>query len=122
MSGNNESAWNATAGAIFSQQLGTSDAALYTVPASVRAVQIAQGTLCNTTASAVTVYLSVVKAGGAVGDGAHRVISGYSIAANDTLSLRDYIADHVLGPGDIISGYASAASAVDIVVSGTVYA
>jgi hypothetical protein len=105
---------------ILSQQLGTTDTALYTVPTGY-SVKIAQGTLCNVTSSAVTVYLSIIKTGGTVGDGTHRVISGYTIAANDSLSLKDYIGGHMLGPGDILAAYAGTASAVDIVVSGTVH-
>jgi hypothetical protein len=106
---------------LVSQQLGTTDTALYTV-ASGQSVKIAQGTLCNVTANAVTVYLSIIKSGGTVGDGTHRVINAYSLAANDSLSLRDYIGGHMLGPGDILAGYAATASAVDLVVSGTVHA
>jgi len=106
---------------ILSQQLGTAETALYTVPAAT-SVKIAQGSLCNITATAVIVYLSIVKTGGTVGDGTHRVISGYSLAANDTLPLRDYLAGAMLGPGDIIAAYAGTASAVDIVLSGTVHA
>jgi hypothetical protein len=106
---------------IVSQQLGTSDAAVYTVPAST-SVKVAQATLCNTTASAVTVYLSLVQTGGTLGDGTHRVISGYSLAANDTLALKDYIGGAMLGPGDKIAAYAGTATAADIVVTGTVHA
>lgn len=76
----------------------------------------------STFSFASTVFLSIVKAGGTVGDGTHRIISNYTLAANDTLSLRDYIAGAMLGPGDIIAGYASIATAVDLVVSGTVHA
>ena len=120
MSGNNEFSWNDVPGVLVSQQLGTSEVAVYTAAANVHAVEVAHGTLCNTTASAVTVYLSLVKAGGTVGDGTHRVISGYSLAANDTQSLKDYLAGALLGPGDQIAAYASAAGSVDLVVSGTV--
>lgn len=76
----------------------------------------------STYATATTVYLSIVAAGGTVGDGTHRVIHAYSLAANDTLSLKDYIAAAMLGPGDVVAGYASIANAVDIVVTGTVHA
>jgi hypothetical protein len=119
MSANLKALTSVTAGTLVSQQLATAEAALYTVPAAT-STKIAQGSLCNTTASPVTVYLSIVKAGGILGDGTHRVISGYSIAANDTLPLGDYIGGHMLGPGDIIAGYAGTATAVDLVVSGTV--
>jgi len=106
---------------IVSQQLGTSDAAVYTVAAST-SVKVSQATLCNTTGTAVTVYLSLVQTGGTVGDGTHRVISGYSLAANDTLALADYIGGAMLGPGDKIAAYAGTATAVDLVVTGTVHA
>lgn len=106
---------------LISQQLGTADTALFTTAAST-SVKITHGVLCNVTASPVPVYLSVIKSGGAVGDGTHRVIAGYSLAANDSLSLRDYLDGAMLGPGDIIAGYAATASSVDIVISGTVHA
>ncbi|WP_284984303.1 hypothetical protein [Arthrobacter sp. efr-133-TYG-118] len=118
MSANLKTITSATAGALLSQQLSTSEAALYTVPAATT-VKIAQGSLCNTTGSDTTVFLSIVKSGGTMGDGTHRVISGATIKANDTISL-DYLAGHFLGPGDVIAGYAGAATAVDIVVSGVV--
>ncbi|TFB96512.1 MULTISPECIES: hypothetical protein [unclassified Cryobacterium] len=106
---------------LLSQQLAITEAALYTVPAAT-SVKIAQGTLCNVTSAPVVVYLSIVKAGGTMGDGTHRVISGYSLLANDTLSLRDYLGGAMLGPGDFIAGYSSTATAVDLVISGTVHA
>lgn len=105
---------------ILSQQLGTSDVALYTVPAST-SVKIAQGSLCNVTASAVVVSLSIVATGGTVGDGTHKVIYQYSLPAGDTLSLRDFIGGAMLGPGDIIAGFAGTATAVDVVITGTVH-
>ncbi|MGN6724110.1 MAG: hypothetical protein ACTHJM_16000 [Marmoricola sp.] len=73
-------------------------------------------------AAAVTVYLSLVKAGGTLGDGTHRVIHSQTIQPNDTLLLKDFIGGAMLGPGDIISGYAGTAGALDIVVTGTVHA
>jgi hypothetical protein len=117
MSGNNELSWNASP-KLITVPLGTSEAALYTVAG--REFELSHGTVCNTTASALTVYLSLVPAGGTPGDGTHRVIAGYSLAANDTLSLRDYLAGAALGPGDAVYGYASAAGA-DLVLSGLVY-
>jgi hypothetical protein len=106
---------------LVSQQLTTSESAVYTV-ATGQSAKVTQGTLCNTTASAVTVYLSLIKAGGTMGDSTHRVISGYSLAGNDTLSLGDYIAGAMLGPGDAVAAYAGTASAVDLIISGTVHA
>ena len=76
----------------------------------------------QTTATAVTVYLSVIKSGGAVGDNTHRVISSYSLAANDSLALKDYLGGAMLGPGDAIAAYAQYAGAVDAIITGTVHA
>lgn len=106
---------------LVSQQLTTSEAAVYTCAAST-SVKVAQASLCNITGSAVTVYLSIVKTGGTMGDGTHRIISGYSLAANDTLPLHEYISGAMLGPGDVIAAYAGTATAVDLVISGTVHA
>lgn len=119
MSANLKALTSVTAGTLVSQQLPTSETALYTVAAATT-VKVAQGTFCNTTAAPVVVYLSIVKSGGTMGDGTHRVISGWSIDANDTLPLEDYIGGHMLGPGDVIAAYAGTATAVDIVISGTV--
>lgn len=70
----------------------------------------------------ITVYLSIVKAGGTIGDGTHRVIHGYSLQANDTLSLKDYLGGAMLGPGDAVAAFSSTGSAVDMVLTGTVHA
>jgi hypothetical protein len=69
---------------------------------------------------AANVYLSVVRSGGTLGDGTHRIINGYALNANDTLALKEFIAGAMLGPGDVISGYATAP--VDLVLTGTVHA
>lgn len=74
----------------------------------------------STFATAVTVYVSLVQSGGAV-DATHRIISGFSLVANDTLSLRDYVDGAMLGPGDVIAAYAGTATAVDLVLTGTVH-
>lgn len=76
----------------------------------------------STYATPVTVYLSLVQTGGTIGDGTHRVIHAYTLAGNDTLPLKDLIGGAMLGPGDKIAGYAGTATAVDIVVTGTVHA
>jgi hypothetical protein len=69
----------------------------------------------------VTVSVSLVAAGGTVGDGTHRVLNSYSLAPGDTLPL-DMLRGAMLGPGDKIAAFAGAATAVDIVVTGTVHA
>lgn len=104
---------------LVSAQLGTAEAVVYAVITG-QAVKVAHGTLCNITGSPVVVSVSVVQAGGTVGDGTHRVINSYSLGAGDTLSLRDYLAGAMLGPGDRIAAFAGTASAVDLVITGAV--
>jgi hypothetical protein len=106
---------------LVSQQLtATTETTVYTVPAN-KAVKLAQGSLCNVTATPVTVSLALVPSGGTA-DGTHRVIAGYTLAANDTLPLGDYLGGHMLGSGDFISVLAGTANAVDVIISGAVSA
>lgn len=98
----------------------TAETAVYTVPVN-KAVKLAQGSLCNITASPVNVSVSIVPSGGTA-DTTHRMINSYSLAANDTLPLGDYIGGHMLGPGDFVSVIASTANAVDVILSGAVSA
>lgn len=104
---------------IVSQQLSASDSSVYTAPAST-SIKIAQGTMCNVTNATVYINLSLLKTGQSI-DATHRVIHNYPLAGGDTLSLRDYLVGAMLGPGDMIAAFASAASSVDIVISGTVH-
>lgn len=106
---------------VSAQLATTAETVVYTVPTG-QAVKLSQGSLCNVTSSAVTVSLSLVQSGGTVGDGTHRVINAYSLAANDTLPLGDYLGGHMLGDGDRIAVTASTAAAVDVVISGAVSA
>ncbi|MCW3041541.1 MAG: hypothetical protein JWM31_3446 [Solirubrobacterales bacterium] len=107
---------------LVSQQLtATTETVVYTVPTG-QAVKLAQGSLCNITGSAVTVTLSLIQSGGTVGDGTHRVINSYSLGANDTLPLGDYLGGHMLGDGDKIAVTAGTANAIDVVLSGAVSA
>lgn len=98
--------------------LGTSDAAVYTCPAS-STVKIATATLCNVTGSAVTVYVGIVPSGGTAG-ASHHVIHALSLAANDTLSLTPYLSGTMLTASDAVSGYCGTGSAVVMVLTGTV--
>lgn len=100
-----------------SGQLASGESAVYTVPAS-SAVTIASAVLCNTSATAVTVSVSVVPSGGSV-DGTHRVISGYSLAAGDSTALEELVGA-LLDAGAFISMNASAGSAVDYLLTGMV--
>lgn len=106
---------------LVSQQItATTETTVYTVPAN-KAVKLAQGSLCNTTGAPVTVSLSLIPSGGTA-DGTHRVIAGYTLAANDTLPLGDYLGGHMLGSGDFISVFAGTANAVVVVISGAISA
>jgi hypothetical protein len=63
------------------------------------------------------VSLSLVPTWGTA-DGTHSVISGYTLAANDTLSMRDYLTGAVLGLGDEIWITAGTANAITGVITG----
>lgn len=118
MSTNLLSASTMTLQVLSSAYLGTADAAVYTAPAA-SSVKIATGTLCNTTASPVTVYVGVIPSGGTAG-ASHHVVHAYSLGANDTLSLTPYLAGTSLTANDAVSGYASTGSAVTMVLTGAV--
>jgi hypothetical protein len=91
----------------------------YLVPAQ-SAVKIASATLCNVSASAVTVSVSLVKAGaGAAGNNTNRVLSSFVLEAKDSLILTELVGAF-MGPGDFISAIASTDSAVAFVVTGAV--
>jgi len=98
--------------------LGTSDAAIYTCPAS-SSVKIATAVVCNVTGSAVTVYVGVVASGGTAG-ASHHAVHAYSLAANDSLSLTPYLGGTMLTASDFVCGYAGTATAAVLVLTGTV--
>jgi hypothetical protein len=104
---------------LYSGQLSsTSATTIYTVPAATTA-KIATATLCNTSASAVTVTIQLLQSGQSA-DGTHAVISGYSLAPGDTLSLTGYIGGAMMATGESISVTAGTASVLDVVVTGAV--
>lgn len=100
---------------LVSQQLANSETAIYTCPAS-KSVVIDTATLCNTSGATVAVYLSVVKTGGTAGD-ANRVAI-ITLDPNESCTVEELLG--FLGPGDFISGYASAATSVALVIRGAV--
>ena len=101
------------------QPASTGENTVYTVPTNTT-IKIASASLCNTsTSSAVTVSVSIVPSGGTA-DTTHRIISGFSINTNDTVSLKEYVEGVMMGPGDFISINVGTASLVDIVITGTV--
>ncbi len=100
---------------LISQQLAATETTIYTGPAS-KSVVIDTATVCNTSGTTQTVYLSVVKAGGTAGV-ANRVAI-ITLTANESTSVHELLG--YLGPADFISGYASAATSVAIVLRGAV--
>lgn len=103
---------------LVSQQLAATETTQYTGPAN-SAVRIVTAGLTNTSGSAVTVSVSLVKSGGTAGN-ANRILASYSLASHDSLSLNDVLSGAMLGPGDFISAIASAATSVAFVATGTV--
>ena len=53
-------------------------------------------------------------------DASHRVLHNYMLPAGDTLEL-SMLKGAMLGPGDMIAGSAGTASAIVLVVTGTVH-
>lgn len=108
---------------LVSQQLSTNtETAVYTCPAST-SVKIAKASVANTsTSGAVSISVALVKSGGTMGDGTHKIIPTAALALNP-LDWRDLseLAGHFLGPGDVIAVTASVANVVDVVISGVVF-
>jgi len=90
---------------------------IYTVPTG-SAVKVATFSLTNVTGSAVVVSVSVVPLGGTV-DGTHKIVSSYSLAANDTTKITE-IEGAMLDAGAFISINASTITAIDYLLTGTV--
>jgi hypothetical protein len=100
---------------LYQGQPGTTDAALYTAPASTD-VKVTSIVICNTTNTAATLTLNVRT--GAVG-AANRILSAFSVAANDTVTLETPV---MLTAADVISGLQGTASALTVTISGETYA
>lgn len=101
---------------LVAQQLAATETNLYQCPAN-KAVAVATAALCNTSGSARTVSLSIVKSGGTAGT-ANRV-AVIDLQPNESCVV-DELVGMLLGPGDFVSAVASAANAVSLVVSGAV--
>jgi hypothetical protein len=95
-------------------QAGTTATTLYTVPASTTAV-VQTVTLCNTSASAITISLYRVPSGGTAGV-ANQVINSYSLAANETRFLDEL--RWGLSAGTMIQASAQIANVVTIFLDG----
>lgn len=81
-----------------------------------KAWKLASGTVCNTSAAVVTVTVSVLKTSGGT---ARRAVSAYPLGAGDSLDLSPYL-PQVLPEGATLRATASAATAIDMLVAGTV--
>lgn len=108
-----------TPAVLASAQLAAGTTTVYTVPAS-KAAKIAKLILSNTSGAAVTVSVALVPSGGTI-DGTHRVISGYALAAGDSTVVSE-LEGVWMGDGDLLAVVTSAGSAVDVMLSGLVFA
>lgn len=105
---------NAVAAVLAETQLGTTTTDF---PVAVgKAWKVESGSVCNTSGSPVTVTISVLSASGGT---ARRIVSAYSLAAGDSLDLGPYL-PKLLPEGAVLRAVASAATAVDLLVTGTV--
>lgn len=100
---------------LYQGQPGTTDAALYTVPASTD-VKLTSIVVCNTTSTAATLTLNVRT--GAVA-ATSRILSAFSVAANDTVTIETPVA---MTAADVLSGLQGTASALTVTVTGETYA
>lgn len=98
---------------LYTGQPGTSATTLYTAPASTTTI-IKNIIICNTTASAASLTLSLVPSGSAAGT-TNRIMSALSINANDTVAMD---LSGVLATGDFISGLQGTSSALTIHIAG----
>lgn len=96
------------------QQLGNSDAAVYTVPTSTTA-KVGRAVFTNTSASATTITAGITT-GGALG-ASTTLISARPIAPGEAY-VSPEIAGAVIPAGSQIHAYAAAATAVTLTISG----
>lgn len=101
---------------LYTGQVAAAEAPIYSGPPD-SSVVVATATLCNTSGSARTVSLSVVKVGGTAGAANRVAIIELSPGESCTV---DELVGLMLGPADSISGLASAATSVAIVLTGSV--
>lgn len=104
---------------LVAQTLTFATAPLYTGQANTSTV-ISSATLCNTSGTDRIAYLTVTKAGGNTVRLGGFPLRGSSEGEPGESCIVEELLNCCLGPGDVLSGYASAGSAIDIVVSGAV--
>lgn len=98
------------------QQLGTSDAAVYSAPTQTTA-QIGRAVFTNTSASAVTITAGITP-GGALG-ASNIMISARTLAPGEAY-VSPELAGAVLSPNSQLHAYASVANAVTFTASGLI--
>lgn len=98
------------------QQLGSSDATIYTCPTQSTAI-ISRAVFTNTTASAVAITVGITT-GGTL-SAAQTMISAQSVAAGAAY-VSPELTSAVLPAGSVIRAYASTASAITVEISGVV--
>jgi hypothetical protein len=108
---------------LVSQFVGAGETTQYTAGSGSisSAVKIASATLCNTSAAAVSVSVSVCKAGTLPAKVPEcRILSNYSLAAGDSIRLVE-LNGAMIGNGDYISAMApGTGTAVSFVMTGAV--
>ena len=98
------------------QQLGSSDASVYSSPTSTTA-KIGRAVFTNTTASAVTITAGITT-GGALAAGT-TMISARTVAPGEAY-VSPELAGSVLPAGSAIRAYASAAASITFTASGLI--
>lgn len=99
------------------QQLTTSDAAYYTVPANTTGV-IKRATFTNTSAGAVTITANVVAAGGS-SSASNRIIDPqYVVLSAGQSYVSPELAGKTMPPGTMLRMLAGAATSITVAVDG----
>ncbi len=102
---------------LYCGQPSTSEATIYTTPASTT-TKVADIVLANTTNNSATISLSVVLVGGSAGAN-NRLFNTISVSANGVISLDTPV---YLDAGDFLSATQNTANAITMTISGETYA
>lgn len=97
----------------YTGQPGTTATTLYTAPASTKSI-IKNIIVCNTTANAANLTISLVPSGGSA-SAANRIMSSLNINAYDTVPVD---LSGVLDTGDFLSAQQGTSSALTVHISG----
>lgn len=100
---------------IGAKQAESAQTTQYTAPAGVRTI-IDKFTATNTSSSVVSLSVNIIPSGGASGD-ANLIAKTKALAPSEAYTFPEVVG-HVLGPGDVVSTLASAATSITIRASG----